>query len=121
MPPSAKASSTAVAVVAEMIASLRRWPASIPAVNARNIDATSTGPMATNKVAKAVGKMWNRSIHLEQSRAAHAAADAHRDDDVLGLAVLAFHQHMAGQPRPRHPKRMADGDRATVHIVLRWI
>src|SRR5580765_5113464 len=58
---------------------------------------------------------------LEQSRCAHAAADAHRHDAVLRAAPLAFDQQMAGHARAGHAVRMADRDRAArdVELVVR--
>src|SRR5690606_5678228 len=58
-----------------------------------------------------------RSENLEQPRGAHAATDAHRHDDVLGAAPLAFHQHMPRQASTRHAEGMADRDRAAVDVV----
>src|SRR5690606_33036681 len=57
------------------------------------------------------------SENLEQAGGAHAAADAHRDDDVLRLAPLAFHQDVAGQAGTGHAEGMADRDRAAVDVV----
>ena len=57
-------------------------------------------------------------IHLEQTRRAHAAADAHRDDRLLGAAALAFHQHVAGETRAGHAEGMADGDGAAIDVVF---
>src|SRR5947208_2394706 len=59
-----------------------------------------------------------RSVDLKKSCAAHAAADAHGDDDVLGAAAFAFLQDVAGQARAGHPERVADGDGAAVDVVL---
>src|SRR6266536_5139911 len=56
------------------------------------------------------------SINLEQSGCAHAAADAHGDDAVLGAAPLALDQDVAGHARPRHAVGMADGDGAAVDV-----
>src|SRR6185295_6269082 len=63
----------------------------------------------------------NRSQHLEQPCRAHAAADAHGDDDIFGAAALAFDQRVAGHPRAAHAVGMADRDRPAVdvHPVLR--
>ncbi len=41
--------------------------------------------------------------HLEQARRAHAAADAHGDDDMLRAAALAFDQRMAVRRAPDMP------------------
>src|SRR5688572_20209161 len=58
------------------------------------------------------------SENFEQARAAHAAADAHGDDRVLGAAALAFLQDVAGEPRAGHAEGVADGDGAAVDVVL---
>src|SRR2546423_12750106 len=60
--------------------------------------------------------MTIKSVNLEQPRRAHAAADAHGDDRMPGAAPLAFDQDMPRHARPAHTERMADGDRATVHV-----
>src|SRR5690349_4231029 len=54
--------------------------------------------------------------HFEQSRRAHAAADAHRDHDITGAAALALDQRVTGHPRARHAVRMADRDRAAIDV-----
>src|SRR6478672_7791658 len=59
---------------------------------------------------------WRDSEHLEDARSAHAAADAHRDDDLLRAAALAFDQRMAGETLAADAVRMADRDRAAVDI-----
>src|ERR1035441_9996463 len=82
MPPSPNASRTTVATAAAVKASRRRCFGEKPVVSARNMDATSTGPTATNSVANAVGKMWNTS-GLEE-----------RDHRRNGAAVL-YHEHVA--------------------------
>src|ERR1700744_3731616 len=56
--------------------------------------------------------------HLEQPRGAHAAADAHGDDSILGLAAAAFHQRVTGQPRARHAPGMADRNRTAIDVDL---
>src|SRR3954470_7220790 len=58
------------------------------------------------------------SEDLEQAGGAHAAADAHRDDAVLGAAPLALEQDVAGHPGAGHPIRVADRDRAARDIQL---
>src|SRR5258708_8452948 len=58
------------------------------------------------------------AIDLEQTRAALAAADAHRHDAPFGLATLAFLEQMAGETRAGHAEGMADRDRAAVDVVL---
>src|SRR5690349_23043410 len=60
-----------------------------------------------------------RLLHdLEQAGGTHAAADAHRHDDVLGLAATALDQRVAGAARAGHAERMADRDRAAVDVEL---
>src|SRR5206468_10370536 len=54
------------------------------------------------------------SKNFEHARRAHAAADAHRDDDALGAAALAFDQRVAGQALTRHAVRVANRDRTAV-------
>src|SRR4051794_31235672 len=56
--------------------------------------------------------------HLEQTRGAHAAADAHGHHRVFGLAAAALDQGVAGEPRARHAVGMADRDRAAVDVDL---
>src|SRR5258708_34737995 len=56
--------------------------------------------------------------HLEQAGGAHAAADAHRDDDVLGLAATALDQGVAGAARAGHAEGMANRDRAAIDVEL---
>src|SRR5690554_6887369 len=58
------------------------------------------------------------SDDLEQARRAHAAADAHRHDHVLGAATPALEQRVAGHPRPRHAVGVSDRDGAAVHVEL---
>src|SRR5262245_13617308 len=55
---------------------------------------------------------------LKQAGGAHAAADAHGDDHVLGLAAAAFDQDMPGAARAGHAEGMADRDRAAVDVEL---
>src|SRR5579862_9552488 len=55
---------------------------------------------------------------LEEARGAHAAADAHGHDDVLGLAPAALDEDMAGAARAGHAEGMADRDRAAVDVQL---
>src|SRR5438034_6699603 len=57
-------------------------------------------------------------VNLKQPRRAHAAADAHRDDRMLGAATLAFDQDMPGHARAAHAERVTDRDRAAVDIEL---
>src|SRR5580693_5516392 len=53
---------------------------------------------------------------FEQARGAHAAADAHRDHDVFYLAPPSLDQRVTDHASAGHPVRMADGDRAAVHV-----
>src|SRR6058998_3130618 len=53
---------------------------------------------------------------LEQARGAHAAADAHGDDGVFGLAPAALDQGVAGQARPSHAIGVTDRDRAAIDV-----
>src|SRR4051794_28654154 len=57
-----------------------------------------------------------RSKYFEQSRGAHAAADAHRHHRELRAAPLAFDERVPGKPRPGHAVRMADRDRTAIHV-----
>src|SRR5438874_12402952 len=58
------------------------------------------------------------AVDFEQTRAALAAADAHRHDAPLGLAAGAFLEEVAGETRAGHAEGMADRDRAAVDVVL---
>src|SRR3954471_5331693 len=64
------------------------------------------------------------AIDLEQSRAALAAADAHRHDAPLGLAALAFLEDVAGETRAGHAERVADRRwrrrRGKIRLGLDW-
>src|ERR1700679_3992844 len=55
---------------------------------------------------------------LEQAGRTHAAADAHRDDDVSDSAALALEERVTGHAGARHAVGMADRDRAAVNIHL---
>src|SRR5580704_8124817 len=55
---------------------------------------------------------------FEQSRRAHAAADAHGHDDIARAAPLAFDQRVTGEAGAAHPIRMPDRDRAAVDVEL---
>src|SRR5690242_1058456 len=57
-----------------------------------------------------------RLDHLEQAGRAHAAADAHRHDDVLHAAALAFDERVADEARSGDAVGMAHRDRAAVHV-----
>src|SRR5882757_8065178 len=65
-----------------------------------------------------IGRPMPSIHHLEQAGRAHAAADAHRHHDVLGLAAAALDQSMAGAARAGHAEGMADRDRAAVDVEL---
>src|ERR1700735_849499 len=54
--------------------------------------------------------------HLEEGRGAHAAADAHRDDDELDVAALAFQEHMHRHARAAEAIWVTDRDRAAVDV-----
>src|SRR5215208_2028554 len=56
------------------------------------------------------------SRHLEQPGGAHAAADAHRADDVLGAAALALDEGVADHAGAAHAVGVADRDRAAVDV-----
>ena len=55
---------------------------------------------------------------FEQSRCAHAAADAHRDDDMTRATPLAFDQRVTGHARAAHAVGMADRDCTAVDVEL---
>src|SRR6476660_5792792 len=59
--------------------------------------------------------------NLEQASRAHAAADAHRDDDTLDAAGLARDERVPDEPLAGHAVGMSDSDGAAVHVqaVLR--
>src|SRR5579859_7275331 len=63
----------------------------------------------------------SRLENLEQPRSPHAAADAHGDDAVLGLAALALIHQVGGTAGAGHAVGMADGDRAAGDVVLRRV
>src|SRR4051812_33488815 len=63
------------------------------------------------------GRPWLLQ-HLEQTRGAHAAADAHGNNGVFRLAAAAFDQRVAGEARTRHAVGVADRNRAAVDIDL---
>src|ERR1019366_212401 len=63
--------------------------------------------------------MWCSLLHdLEQTGGTHAAADAHGDDSVFGLAAAALDQGVTGEARARHAVGMTDRNRAAVDIDL---
>ena len=57
-------------------------------------------------------------VDLEQARGSHAAADAHRDHDVLLAAALAFDERVHHDARTAHAVRMTDRDRTAVDVQL---
>src|SRR5436853_6218684 len=59
------------------------------------------------------------SIHqLENSRCAHAAANAHRHHSVSSVASLQFAQDRCGQLCSRAAERMTEGNRAAIDVDL---
>src|SRR5262245_31173995 len=56
------------------------------------------------------------SSDFEESGSTLPAPDAHRHDHVLHAPALAFDQRMPDQPRAGDAVRMADRDRAAVHV-----
>src|SRR5947209_3717352 len=54
---------------------------------------------------------------LEEPGRAHAAADAHRDDDITNSAALTFDQRVTDHARAGHPVRMTNRNGAAVDIV----
>src|SRR5258705_12713044 len=59
-----------------------------------------------------------RSEHFEESSGTHAAADAHRDDDVADTAALPFDERVPDQAGAGHTVRVTNGNRATIDVVL---
>src|SRR5207237_4323718 len=55
---------------------------------------------------------------LEQPCRTHAAADAHRADDVFRAASFALDQRVPDHARAGHAIRMADRDRAAIDVEL---
>src|SRR5471032_375780 len=58
------------------------------------------------------------SGHFEQTRRAHAAADEHRDDDVLHAPPLALDERMTHEARAGDTVWMSDGDGAAIDVEL---
>ena len=56
------------------------------------------------------------SEHVEEPGRAHAAADAHRDDDVPDAAAPSLEQRVPDKPRAAHAVGVADRDRAAVDV-----
>src|SRR5579871_6600709 len=77
---------------------------------------TATRPVRSNSFLMLISR------HLEQSGRPLTATDAHRHHHQLGFAALAFDQRMADQPCAAHAIRMADRDRAAIHVqpVVRY-
>src|ERR1700761_8079694 len=55
---------------------------------------------------------------FEKAGGSHAAADAHGDDGIFGLAPSALDQSMAGEARASHSVGMTDRNRATIDVEL---
>src|ERR1700742_2783303 len=55
---------------------------------------------------------------FEKAGGSHAAADAHGDDGIFGLAPAALDQSMAGEACASHSVGMADRNRAAVDVEL---
>src|SRR2546425_191058 len=101
------------------------WDASSPAPPTTPTRASAASARA--RWPKPAGASWGRagadgrcapgrSAPLEQSRRAHAAADAHGADDVARAAALALDERVADHARAAHAVRMADGDGAAVDV-----
>ena len=60
--------------------------------------------------------LLSKSQHLEQAGCAHAAADAHGDDDMLHAKPLTGEQRVADEALPGHAERVTDRDRAAIDI-----
>src|SRR5581483_6758187 len=58
------------------------------------------------------------SLRLIQHRLSLSDADAHRRDSVAAAAPAQLVQERHGQPRTAHAERVADRDRAAVHVHL---
>src|SRR6266498_5002652 len=58
---------------------------------------------------------------FDKASGAHAAANTHGYNSILGLAPAALDQGMAGQPCAGHAVGMADRDRAAVDVELFWV
>src|SRR5450631_1553146 len=58
------------------------------------------------------------SVDFEEAGGAHAAADAHGDHDVAGLAATALQQCVPDLAGAGHPVRVADGDGSAVDVQL---
>src|SRR5450631_823600 len=56
------------------------------------------------------------SGHFEQSRCAHASADAHGCHHEPDAATLTLDQRMSGEARARHAVGMSDRDRAAIDV-----
>src|SRR5688572_19433935 len=56
---------------------------------------------------------------FEEGRGSHAAADAQRDEAIARAAPLHLVQQRRRQPRPAAAERMAERDRAAIHVQPR--
>src|SRR6202140_634158 len=55
---------------------------------------------------------------FQQPGCTHAAADAHRDDCIFGLATASFDQGVPGEPGSGHSIGMPDRNRSAVDVEL---
>ena len=70
---------------------------------------------------RSIRPLQRSCIHLQNDRRAEAAGGARRDERVPSAAPLQLAQHGGDHARPRRRERMADGDRAAVHVELRVV
>src|SRR5665213_3185625 len=61
-------------------------------------------------------RLASASPHLEETGGTHAAADAHRDDDVFDVAPLAFQERVHRHAGAAQAVRVTDRDRAAVDV-----
>src|ERR1700742_471231 len=61
-------------------------------------------------------KISRTSRDFEQAGGAHAAADAHGDDDVTHLAPFALDERVPDHARAAHAVGVPDADGAAVHV-----
>src|SRR6266567_939514 len=59
---------------------------------------------------------WLRGKHLEQSRRAHAAADAHRHESETTATFSELVHELRRQLRPRCAERVTERNCSTVHV-----
>src|SRR5690349_19316818 len=107
------------------ISSFERWrPSTIlrrvsGGTLSRKNDRTSSRNACSSFVnARSIGSSCELLQNLEQTRRAHAAADAHGDHRVFGLAAAALDQSVTGEARAGHAVGMADRDCAAVDVDL---